>query len=487
MPGGTIVTLGSASRAPLAPRGRNLLVARLQADGSPDPTFAGGEPLALPADAGAGDLAVRADGGVVVSDFGHVTTIGADGAAGAAHVRVGPTSALTPLVNTAGGVVLVRLDDTHIAALGADGTVGPPVTLDPGFGGFVGNTPPLRERLSPLPRATYQGALLRLASGAFLGYGTIGLVDRGVTHPATPGHTSIAAIALAGFGPDMLPDPTFGGPPTPLAVAAVLHSHRRSYARHHRKLDVEVSLSAPATVRIVVRAGATLISQRLAGALVTGSQRMIVPITNRGAQLLAHSPSVVIRASVVARDMIGNLGRASADGRAGLTPVGAPARAAELEHVGGHRTLRAGSRGQELGFELGADQPTVVVAAHVDHPRAGARADDPLQALAAEQQRDAVVGGVAGGQRAVGDRRPADRQPGGLAVDVHRQRAGQEAEARRRRRVAERARDAPLEPAHRARAEPGEHDAGLPASRRIMSSPSARQTASRPSIEPPPT
>ncbi len=212
--GGTIVTLGSAPRAPLAARGRNLLVARLNADGSPDPTFAGGEPLALPADAGAGDLAVRADGGVVVSDFGHVTTIGADGAASAAHVRVGPTSALTPLLNTAGGVVLVRVDGTHIAALGADGTVGPPVTLDPGFGGFVGNTPPLRERLSPLPRATYQGALLRLASGAFLGYGTIGLVDRGVAHPATPGHTSIAAIALAGFGPDMLPDPTFGGPPT---------------------------------------------------------------------------------------------------------------------------------------------------------------------------------------------------------------------------------------------------------------------------------
>jgi hypothetical protein len=26
------------------------------------------------------------------------------------------------------------------------------------------------------------------------------------------GHTSIAAIGLAGFGPGMLPDPTFGGP-----------------------------------------------------------------------------------------------------------------------------------------------------------------------------------------------------------------------------------------------------------------------------------
>jgi hypothetical protein len=42
---------------------------------------------------------------------------------------------------------------------------------------------------------------------------------------------------------------------------------------------------------------------------------MIVPITDRGARLLDHNPSVVIRASVVARDLIGNLGRASADGQ----------------------------------------------------------------------------------------------------------------------------------------------------------------------------
>ena len=49
---------------------------------------------------------------------------------------------------------------------------------------------------------------------------------------------------------------------------------------------------------------------------------------------------------------------------------------------------------------------------------------------AAEEQRDAVVGGVAGRDRAVGDRLAADRQAGGLAVHVHRERALEEAEAR---------------------------------------------------------
>ena len=55
-----------------------------------------------------------------------------------------------------------------------------------------------------------------------------------------------------------------------------------------------------------------------------------------------------------------------------------------------------------------------------------------------------------------------DRQPLGLAVGVHGQRAGQQAEPGDRLGRPAGPRDAALEPAHRPGAEPGEHDAALP-------------------------
>ena len=54
---GSIVALGSAPGAPSLASGRNLLLARLLPNGTQDPAFAGGAPLGIPANAGAGDVA----------------------------------------------------------------------------------------------------------------------------------------------------------------------------------------------------------------------------------------------------------------------------------------------------------------------------------------------------------------------------------------------------------------------------------------------
>ncbi len=313
-PGGTLVALGAATGAPSAARDRNLLVARLNANGTPDPTFHGGTPFPLPADAGAGDLVVRPDGSIVASDFGHAISVAADGTSTINKVHVGSGTAVTPLLGSPDGTVLALSGDTHVRAVAPDGTVGPSTMLDPGFGGFVGNTPPLRGSLLPLPHAPFDGHLLQLASGGFLGYGTVGLVDRGVAHPATPGHTSIAALGLVGFTPTLTPDVTFGAAATPLTVTAALGDNHRVYARHHRRLDIVVGLSAPGLIRVVVRAGGVIIAQRVAASLVTGPQTMVVSLTHAGAHYLAHHRQVTLRVSIAARDMIGNFGRATAVG-----------------------------------------------------------------------------------------------------------------------------------------------------------------------------
>ena len=94
--------------------------------------------------------------------------------------------------------------------------------------------------------------------------------------------------------------------------------------------------------------------------------------------------------------------------------------------------------------------------------QAGAGGDDLGEAGAAEQQADAVVDPVAGRQRARRHRGQVRGPAVGLAVVVDRGGAGQEAEAVDRPRPRSPLGDAGLEPAHRAGAEPGQHDPGLP-------------------------
>ena len=100
----------------------------------------------------------------------------------------------------------------------------------------------------------------------------------------------------------------------------------------------------------------------------------------------------------------------------------------------------------------GVSSSSVAVGADPHRLAVRPRGDDLVELVAAEQQRDAVVGGVAGRDRAVGDRRAADGQTRGLAVHVHgqRPRAGSRAPATGAGEP-KRRRDAPLEPAHRAR------------------------------------
>ena len=120
--------------------------------------------------------------------------------------------------------------------------------------------------------------------------------------------------------------------------------------------------------------------------------------------------------------------------------------------------------------------------------QAGAGGDDLGEAGAAEQQADAVVDAVARRQRARGDRVQVRRAAVGLAVVVHRVRAGQEAEAGDRPRA--RRCDFVMPPSNQHIAPALSPASTIPAchaSRRIASSPCARQIASRLSIEPPPT
>ena len=108
---------------------------------------------------------------------------------------------------------------------------------------------------------------------------------------------------------------------------------------------------------------------------------------------------------------------------------------------------------------------------------------------AAVEHPGAVVGGVPGGQRAVGDQLVEQRAPLLLGVVVHAVGVRQQREP-----VGDRAQVGPEGvgrpadvPADRARRDAGEHDAGLPGGPHRGSTPCSRHIASRPATLPPPT
>ena len=109
------------------------------------------------------------------------------------------------------------------------------------------------------------------------------------------------------------------------------------------------------------------------------------------------------------------------------------------------------------------DARAIAVTLHPDAVQPGLGADDADELAVLEQQSHAVVGRPPTGKLARRDRVQVGGPPVGLAVQMHRERSLEQAEPLHRRRPARRLRDPALEPAHRARAQAGEHRAPLPA------------------------
>jgi len=340
-PGGTIVTeaqmtIGSRSV---------LLLTRRTASGAPDPTFAGGTPVAVPFASGFLML-VHDDGSIVLGGqpAGSILTITTPSrqmlarytAAGApdpafgtgGFVDLGSASTLSQILPTAGRSVLAvgelaaatpsgRLNVRLVSASGA---------IDPALGGpqrrnldlpFGGGGSSFLVSVKPRPVATlFQNGfagnrLVRRVDGSYLVAGGVA-----VSRPTGEGTGfSIGRFAAAAFTPALTPDTSFGGPPTPLGLSVRLSRQRARTAFNLHGIRVVLRSSAVGLADVKITHGGRAIAHSLLAVFKTAGHTLPVELTRYGNAYLRRHRNVRVAIRVNGRDLLTNTATATARGR----------------------------------------------------------------------------------------------------------------------------------------------------------------------------
>jgi uncharacterized delta-60 repeat protein len=246
-----------------------------------DPAFGGGVPVSVPSATTRGQLLEQADGSALVLGFN--------------FAGQGPAP-----------VIATRVQ--------ADGTLdAPPSTsLASSFGGGQASVL-ARSAVQPLGQSGYQpGSALLRPDGSLLVAGGVAVVQYrgegvGIEHQEG---------AVAAYGPDLLPDPSFGGPSTPARVVAgvPIQTAATAVSRKHRYpvLVVRLVTSGPGLAVVRVRAGSETVAQATVPVTRTGEQGVPVPLTPQGRIRLTGAHRVHVTVSARFADLLGR--RATARG-----------------------------------------------------------------------------------------------------------------------------------------------------------------------------
>jgi uncharacterized delta-60 repeat protein len=342
---GDIVALGNVSGS-----GRTVAVlTRLLPSGAADPAFSGGNLIAVPGGAGT-DMIAEPDGDVLVDASAAIVRYTAAGlpdptfASGGVAPLTGFTAAAvlpppvppeqtvpTRLLPSPGdGAVVYNVGDSGVVLverLSANGspdpTLGGSTTakrialgFGGGSGGFVVSVRP--RPLPPLAQdsADIRGAIVERANGSFLAVNGVSVL-KGTGEGEGDGEgeqEGIFDFAVAGLTPSFAPDPTVGGPATPLyAKLRVIRQHASTdYTRHG--ILVELTLSEPGLARVVIKADGRVVAQNVLPVPDAGESTLPVELTAYGNQLLRNGHGIELTATLTGRDLLTNTATSTASG-----------------------------------------------------------------------------------------------------------------------------------------------------------------------------
>jgi hypothetical protein len=309
------------------------LLTRLLPTGAVDPSFNGGSLVAVPG-GGVSGMIANADGTVVVDATTAVvryTPAGAldtsFGTGGVAPIT-GFTAPISPFPLPQPSVVQTDMlpapgDSAVLFDVGNAGVVAgerltPTGAIDPAFGGPAakqvtlgfgggGSSFVVSVRPRPLPplaqdSADLRGTLIERADGSLLA------VDgASVTTPTGEGTgRSIFDFAVEGLTSSFAPDPSFGGPATPLYTKLRVIKQRASTAHTRHGILVQLTLSQPGLARVVIKAHGRVVAQSVLPAFGQGAATIPVELTAYGNSLLRTQHGVKVTATATGRDLLTN-------------------------------------------------------------------------------------------------------------------------------------------------------------------------------------
>jgi len=356
----TIATPGSASgfnvaigaggaittEAQLESAGKStLLLARLKSSGAPDPTFAGGAPVAVPFASGF-LLLVQDDGSIVLNGqlagspvptttprrqlLARYTAAGApDPAFGSGgFVDLGPQIEPTQLLAAAGRPVLVVGEKAvalapgsfpepgrlNIRLVASNGAIDQGRTVDLPFGGggssFLVSIRP-RPVASLFQNGFVGNRLVRRADGSYLIPGGVS-----VSQPTGEGTGfSIGRFAAAALTPALTLDTAFGGPAAPLGLSIRVPRQRATTARSRHGIRVVLKSSAVGLAKVRITAGGRTIAHSLLPVFKTRAHTLPVELTRYGNTYLRRHRHVRVTVRANARDLVASTATATARGR----------------------------------------------------------------------------------------------------------------------------------------------------------------------------
>ena len=304
-PSGAIVVLGIRERRPT--------LAGLTATGAADPSFNGGQPAAVPADAPFGML-LRSDGAIDVAGRDRLVRFTPSGALDATYGTGGAVAlrgfnpsygAPTALPTPDGGTLLYGLrmfEPTPAAAprlvvqrVTRSGALGAAGGLTPAFGGGIAG---LRGGVE---QNAFRGGLVPRADGSYLAVGGLSVVRyTGEGEGFSAGY----AVAAA-YTPLLEPDTTFGGPQLPAQARVSVPRQRARSAAELRRVLVRVTTSGAGLVQLRVRDGRRrILAQDVAAVYAAGTTTVRIPLTRTGRRILRRGRSIRVQVGRDFRDIL---------------------------------------------------------------------------------------------------------------------------------------------------------------------------------------
>jgi uncharacterized delta-60 repeat protein len=312
---GRLVLLGAQDRTPL--------VARLLADGSPDPGFRAGLPAPVPLQ-GALRMAVAPDGAVVVLGGGRLARLTPQGERDEGFGLVAVEDAgFAGLVGTREGAVLVHRSPAEgprpasqpallvdrVDASGARTSA----RLALPFGGGQASFARAWERVLPVPALAQNGfvagALVERPDGSLVVGGGVRVVQ-----PSGEGSgRSTALFAAAALGPGLERLSGYGAPERAARASVRLVRQRARGASALRGVAVRLTASAPglALVRVRDQRGRVL-AEGVQPVFRAGTATVRVQIARAGTRVLRRGGRVRVRVTATFRDVAAGTARARA-------------------------------------------------------------------------------------------------------------------------------------------------------------------------------
>jgi uncharacterized delta-60 repeat protein len=308
-------------------------LARLLPSGAPDPSFHGGTLETLPSYPIPEQLLAYPDGTVIVGVTHAIIryttaglpdeTFGAGGIVQTAPATdIGNSSQLLPAPGD-GALVIEETGPEYAQGRYTAKLFGPTGALDASLGGpgglafslpFGGGSSSLLVSTRPayltsLDQNTFAGYVVQRPDGSYLFLG-----GATVSQPTGEGTgNSIADFAAAALTASLTPDPSFGGPATPLHATLAILKQRASTARARHGIRVTVNLTAPGLARVAVKAYGRVVAQSVLPIFAAGRTTLPVELTSFGASWLRAHPQSKVTASLTARDLLAGDATATAE------------------------------------------------------------------------------------------------------------------------------------------------------------------------------